>query len=444
MKELGAAILLLCLVSGCGGGGGGSSAPPTPPPPSVNISGNAGSYWIDEEIEIRFSTSNMDRNTISYTVSNFEEGYDFTLDSSNGVFKTITGQFTDPGEYSLTVTATDGAGKTASRSFQFDVHTVITGRVEVEYQNDGRLPYARVSRDGNFAVWQQWGSEEERQRGVWQGNSLLCNGMLEVDIEAYSGVAECRGKWPSGQAESGYYVGLRELGRIEIEGLNTTGTVRFYEPDGSLLETWTDVYLSTEDYEQNDVWPTNNELIGTFIPVGALLQYDYSIDLYEAISEADSRGYWPYWQEILKLNWNERPQFKINNDYTFSTVMPPEGASACNFTGQLNEVSLDEYAIVHGVKGGTGWQRRMMGMSYAASGCDGFGDLTGTISLNQSSGGGVIETSWFTNSDGDRSLYLYVHGPGDDRPFTFWMRKICEGDGTPTAYNTEIYGLSCS
>ena len=79
MKELSALVLVLCLISGCGGGGG-SSTPPAPPSPSVSVSGNAGSYWIDEEIEIRFSTSNMDRSTISYTVSNFEEGYDFTLD----------------------------------------------------------------------------------------------------------------------------------------------------------------------------------------------------------------------------------------------------------------------------------------------------------------------------------------------------------------------------
>ena len=187
MKEIGAAILLLCLVSGCGGGGGGSSAPPTPPPPSVNISGNAGSYWIDEEIEIRFSTSNMDRNTISYTVSNFEEGYDFTLDSSNGVFKTITGQFTDPGEYSLTVTATDGAGKTASRSFQFDVHTVITGRVEVEYQNDGRLPYARVSRDGNFAFGSSGGpkkSDKEAYGKVIHCFVTVCLRLISKRIQA--------------------------------------------------------------------------------------------------------------------------------------------------------------------------------------------------------------------------------------------------------------------
>ena len=443
MKELSASLLALCLISGCGGGGG-SSAPPAPPAPSVNVSGNAGAYWIDEEIEIRFSTSNMDRSTISYTVSNFEDGYDFTLDSSNGVFKTITGQFTDPGEYSLTVTATDGAGKTASRSFQFDVHTVITGRSFVEYQNDGRGLNVRVSRDGNFAMFQQWGSEEERQKGLWEGNSLLCNGVLEVDIEEYSGVAECRGKWPRGQAESGYYFGLTNLGRIEVEGRNTTGTVRFYELDGSLLETWTEVYLTTEEYEQNDVWPTNNELIGTFIPVAALLQYDYSIDLMEAQVMADSLGYWPYWEELIEVNWNERPQFKINNDHTFSAVMPPEGSSACTFSGQLNEASLDEYAIVHGAKGGTGWQRRMMGMSYAATACDGFGHLTGTISLNQSSGGGLMNASWLTNSEGDRSLYLYVYGPGDDRPFAFWMRKICEADGTPTAYNTATYGLSCS
>jgi hypothetical protein len=247
MKRLAYSFIALCFVSACGGGGGGSSPSAAPPTPAVNVSGNDGTYWIDEEIEIRFSVNNMDSSTISYTVSNFEEGYDFTLDSTNGIFKTITGQFTDPGEYSLTVTATDGAGKTASRAFQFDVHTVITGDTFVE-NGDGRNLNGRISRDGNFAIYQQWGSDEEQQRGVWQGHSLLCSGQLQVDIEEYSGVAECKGKFPRGQASSGYYYGLTELDRIEVEGVNTTGTVRFYEADGSLLETWADLYISTDQY----------------------------------------------------------------------------------------------------------------------------------------------------------------------------------------------------
>lgn len=442
MKRLAYSFIALCFVSACGGGGGGSSPSAAPPAPTVNVSGNDGTYWIDEEIEIRFSVNNMDGSTISYTVSNFEEGYDFTLDSTNGIFKTITGQFTDPGEYSLTVTATDGAGKTASRAFQFDVHTVITGDTFVE-NGDGRNLNGRISRDGNFAIYQQWGSDEEQQRGVWQGHSLLCSGQLQVDIEEYSGVAECKGKFPRGQASSGYYYGLTELDRIEVEGVNTTGTVRFYEADGSLLETWADLYISTDQYQENDVWPTNNELIGTYIPVAARLQYDFSTDLAEALALEANLGYWPYWVENVNPNWNERPQFKINSDHSFSTVTPPEGSSACTFSGGLSNLSLAEYAIVHGAKGGTGWQRRVMGMDYVASGCNNFGNLTGSLSFDQSSGPALVSPAWFTGEEG-RTLYLYVHGSGNDRPFTFWMRKICEGDGTPTAYNTAVYGLSCT
>jgi hypothetical protein len=327
-------------------------------------------------------------------------------------------------------------------AFQFDVHTVITGDTFVE-NGDGRNLNGRISRDGNFAIYQQWGSDEEQQRGVWQGHSLLCSGQLQVDIEEYSGVAECKGKFPRGQASSGYYYGLTELDRIEVEGVNTTGTVRFYEADGSLLETWADLYISTDQYQENDVWPTNNELIGTYIPVAARLQYDFSTDLAEALALEASLGYWPYWVENVNPNWNERPQFKINSDHSFSTVTPPEGSSACTFSGGLSNLSLAEYAIVHGAKGGTGWQRRVMGMDYVASGCNNFGNLTGSLSFDQSPGPALVSPAWFTGEE-ERTLYLDVHGSGNDRPFTFWMRKICEGDGTPTAYNTAVYGLSCT
>ena len=115
--------------------------------------------------------------------------------------------------------------------------------------------------------------------------------------------------------------------------------------------------------------------------------------------------------------------------------MPPESFIACTFSGQLNEACLDEYTIVHGTKGGTLWQRRMIGMIYAASVCDGLGHLTGAISLNPPSIRGLMNTSWRPYSDGDRSLYLDVYGPGDDRPFALRVQRICEAEGTPTAYN---------
>ena len=120
------ALIAICLSACGGGGGGGGSAPP--PQPSVTVSGNNGTYWQDDTISISFSVRNMDTTTVSYGVTGSLGNNNFVVDSSAGTFRTIDDDWTESGDYSLTVTATDGGGKTASRAFQFTVDTVMTGR----------------------------------------------------------------------------------------------------------------------------------------------------------------------------------------------------------------------------------------------------------------------------------------------------------------------------
>ena len=77
----------LLLVASCGGGGGGGGAAPSP---SVTVSGVKANYWQDETIAISFSVANMDRTTVNYSISGLDEGYDFTLDSKAGTFRTVS------------------------------------------------------------------------------------------------------------------------------------------------------------------------------------------------------------------------------------------------------------------------------------------------------------------------------------------------------------------
>ncbi|WP_040817879.1 putative Ig domain-containing protein, partial [Aequoribacter fuscus] len=102
----------LFLVASCGVGVGDKliDTASSPSSPSVTVSGVKANYWQDETIAISFSVANMDRTTVNYSISDLDEGYDFTLDSKAGTFRTVSDQYTDAGEYSYTVTATDGSG----------------------------------------------------------------------------------------------------------------------------------------------------------------------------------------------------------------------------------------------------------------------------------------------------------------------------------------------
>ena len=116
----------------------------------------------------------MDTSTVSYAVTGSLGNNNFVVDSSAGTFRTVDDDWTESGSYSLTVTATDGGGKTASRAFQFTVDTVMTGYYEVCdpiqgcVEEGGRSVFIEATRDGIFSAgfWNydgaDWDSSDSR------------------------------------------------------------------------------------------------------------------------------------------------------------------------------------------------------------------------------------------------------------------------------------------
>jgi len=455
-------LLLTALVTSagltaCGGGGGGGSSPPQP---SVTISGNAGQYWQDEPIEIRFSVQNMDASTISYAVSNYVEGYDFTLNTSTGVFRTLDYQYTDAGDYSLSVTATDGAGKTASRSFQFSVNAVLTGRIEVQEPapTSGDAPrrvQVDVSRDGVFSL-SLGNTYTDLGGGAFDAQEFACSGEVQVSASLFDGTGRCGGLFPTELNDSGYYFGdnneplyaganYQPVTRIEVSGdINQqAGEIAFYTEDGGLVDTWNTYYNTVSLYEFTNLtyWPSNEQLPGRYVLLQAKAQYKASLAFYP-----DGRG------GVRQLDVLNAPQFDIGNNYAVQAI-----GDGCAINGQLSDQSIDEYELIYEGTKGDFWQDvvRVMSADYRAIGCDSLplsvpNDLLvsvgdGPISIDQSTGPAAVSALMFDalNSFENQDVALFLAGSGEDRPFQFVAVKICQPTGESTPIN-RAFLLSCN
>jgi hypothetical protein len=242
----------------------------------VSISGNAGTYWQDDAINIRFSASNMDITTVSYTVAGSLGNNNFVVDSAAGTLTDVVDDYIEAGEYSLTVTATDGQGKTASRAFQFTVDLVATGVLRVCdatygcYSPGGRDMFIETARNGQMALTARWLDDRsgyfdsQTHFGVFDFRALTCSGRLNIAGESASGSMDCKGWLPSVD-ENGQINGYYEIARIELDaGLSTSlgGSLSFYDNSGLLIESWEDA--SNEVVDQYEGWPTNAELIGEY------------------------------------------------------------------------------------------------------------------------------------------------------------------------------------
>jgi len=379
----------LLLVASCGGGGGGAA-----PSPSVTVSGVKSSYWQDEAITISFSTANMDRTTVNYSISGLDEGYNFTLDSKAGTFRTVSDQYTYAGEYSYTVTATDGSGKTASRSFQFRVDAVVTG--SRFFIKDDRSLFISRSRDGltaAFAAANPYG---------YRVDNLICFGETSVNGAAWSGTLNC-----GGQLCNGFFCGPVSRAQIESDVNDQgTGSIVFYRSDGAQVEIWSESEAYSEEIEDFRGWPTNTEIPGRYLPVVIAHQYDYTYPRGSQIS---------FWDDTLVM-----PEIVIGSDYKIVTEVPASNTSACVLNGEIGQLALDEYDLVHGDKGES-WRnsKRQISGELQATNCSDVGVRSSGISIDQPIGPFMAQLD---RLDGG-GLVLRFHGSGVDRPFIFAALK---------------------
>jgi hypothetical protein len=427
-------LVIVLFVVSCGGGGGGGGAKSNP---SVSIAGVKSSYWQDEAINISFSVSNMDSATTNYTIAGLEEGYDFTLDSRAGTFRTIPDQYTDAGEYSYTITATDGSGKTASRSFQFRVDAVVIGASQLslydEGQNGRRLRVAR-SRDGLTGIAAASVSLDDAGLIV---NNLTCFGETNVSGAVISGSLSCGGLFPAQIDSSGLAVGLTAIGGLDIS-LNVNevdfGSITFIGLDGAQLEIWRETDLFSESIQNFDGWPENLELRGRYVPVAIGHQYESLYSFQEAQNGALS---------FYDAFQGGPSELLIDSNYTISSEASASSTSACIINGDISRLSLDEYALVHGDKGyNWRYESRIISGELSATNCSGLGARAIDKSIDQPLGPFIVETRKFSNSEGD-DIRLEFYGSGIDRPFMFTAWQICTEEGIATPFNNAVLQKAC-
>ena len=397
----------LLLVASCGGGGGGGGGGAAPSP-SVTVSGVKANYWQDETIAISFSVANMDRTTVNYSISGLDEGYDFTLDSKAGTFRTVSDQYTDAGEYSYTVTATDGSGKTASRSFQFRVDAVVTGS-RLFYKDERSLVISR-SRDGLTAIFDAKGDFDVASLGV-RIDIMICFGETSVNGAAISGTLNCGGRLftPSG---------FETVSRAQIEtDVNDqgTGSIVFFGSDGAQVAVWSESEGYSEEIEDFRGWPTNTEIPGRYLNLAIAHQYHYVYSFEEVdvgqLSTFDS------------IDRFVMPDMIIGSDYKIVTEVPASNTSACVFNGEIGQLALDEYNLVHGDKG-ENWRNslRLISGELQATNCSDVGVPFLDASIDQPLGPFLAELN---RTDGG-GLLLLINGSGVDRPFLFAALKVSD------------------
>jgi hypothetical protein len=455
IQRLTVILAVLALLQACGGGG--SSAPPTP---SVSISGNAGTYWQDDAVNIQFSASNMDLATVSYTVAGSLGNNNFVVDSQAGTFKDVADDFMDAGDYSLTVTATDGAGKTASRSFQLTVDLVPTGVLAVcdpayGCDNSIRKLFFNTTRDGVLSISGRWldtsqitGFDGQNFSGNVGFVQLTCFGQVAVDADTGTGEADCGGALPVVDPQDPLgpatdFVGVSRV-EFDIDSASEEGNVRFYDASGALLETWPDA--SNEALEQFQGWPTNSELAGQYVFAAVDYQYDHFVDallpnFFQSFDQVSAHV-----MSAPFVNLMIDSQYQIEGGDTAS------GPTACTIDGNINSIALSEYESVHSPRGYP-WQTgyRVMSSAFTATGCDEsiFNTLEQEIlgplgggepaphNISQSVGEASVLALRF-NTGTNSGIALNISGHGDGRPFSADLIKICDINGEPEPVNQDF------
>lgn len=449
------AVLILMQACG-GGGGGGSSAPPTP---SVSISGNAGTYWQDEAVNIQFSASNMDLATVSYTVAGSLGNNNFVVDSQAGTFKDVADDFMDAGDYSLTVTATDGGGKTASRSFQLTVDLVPTGVLAVcdpayGCGNSIRGLFFNTTRDGVLSISGRWldtsqiqGFDGQNYIGSFGFVQLTCFGQVAVDADTATGEADCGGSLPTVDPQDPLgpatdFVGVSRV-EFDIDYALDEGNVRFYDASGALLEIWSDA--SNEVQEQFEGWPTNSELAGQYVFTEIDYQYAHFVSAEIPNTTRSLDGVSANVMQTPYVNLMIDSQYRIEGGDTAS------GPTVCTIDGNINSIALSEYESVHSPRGYP-WQTgyRVMSSAFTATGCDdlvfntfeqeflGFvGSNLSPFSITQSVGEVAMLALRF-NTGTNSGIALNIRGHGDGQPFSADLVKICDINGEPEPVNQDF------
>lgn len=151
-------ISVVFALSACGGGGGGSSASAVP---TVSVTGPS-QVWSDEyDWSAKATAANMDLNTVGFTISGGDSWVE--INSVTGVIS-LPGETVDAGSHRFTITATDGAGKSASTTWDLQSNAFVAG-VWLPSVSDGSFFAVSVTRSGELWSFSNDGVDVEECSG---------------------------------------------------------------------------------------------------------------------------------------------------------------------------------------------------------------------------------------------------------------------------------------
>ena len=446
----------LLLVASCGGGGGGGGGGGASASPSVTVSGVNASYWQDEAISISFSVTNMNASTTNYTISGLNEGYDFTLDSKAGTFRTLPNQYTDAGDYSYIVEARDGNGKTASATFEFRVDAVAIGSSYFKNADwiDPRGVEVRRSRDGFTSI--SASHFELSGNDSYVARNLTCFGVTKSLGSEITGALECGGDLPTdtGQfndGDPGEFVPIENLELI-VDVNQDYAQLAIYSSGGILLEIWENFSSEAEPLVNLEGWATNSELQGRYLPIKIGHQYrgergtlrDAFLNGWSPFSSQDYQRGDGYRSVPFFPDFNSSPQLIVSEDYKISSTRPKNGSSACVIEGEISRQTIDEFDLVYGDKGQF-WRDtdRQISGELTATNCSNLGSTVQDKTIDQALAPFLGSVREYRLSGGEARLEIEFFGAGLMRPYSFTTVKICNSDGTQTAVNADRYQIDC-
>ena len=251
ISRISALVLILSVLQGCGGGGGGSS------PPSPSLSSNLPSSAFDDEtIVVSVTARNFGSGGITYNATS--NSLSIQQGNADNQF-VITGVSSVPGNHTISFSASDTSGKSATLNSSIRINVVATGWWSTTSLSvdgvavDDVSADALVTREGRVYL----GSSTN---GIW---GEKCLGSSSTSAATLTFEVWCA------EAPDGYQVtdeNYRITGELEINRSIALGTYSVYESSGALLGT-VDVDMERRDPYQEVGQPAPTSPRGVYVGI---------------------------------------------------------------------------------------------------------------------------------------------------------------------------------
>ncbi len=282
-------LYMVIALSGCGGGGGSS-------PPSPSVSSNLPSAAFDDEtIVITVTARNFGSGEITYNATSnslsIEQG-------NSGNQFVIRGYDSELGNHTISFSASDPSGKSATLNSTIRIDAVVTGIWFItslssdELITDGITSSAFINREGRIYL----------SASTYELLDQKCFGSGSVSVTTFSFEVWCA------RAQNGYVVtdeNYRLTGQLEVDGAYASGEYSQYSSSGALEGT---------------------------IDVDEMIRFDF-YDLFGLTAPADAKGVYlgnsgANYDELIAID-------------SVGRISPVEPGGICDVEGSVAQVDID-------------------------------------------------------------------------------------------------------